>query len=461
MRRQAVPGRRGRAERARSRWGCIGRLPEVVHAAQGRAPGARATVRPAARSLLSFRRSGARCALHGERERSGGRDVSAARAREAAALPSCGSIRPQAYTSSERSSTGSVTVVTANCDGALTTANRRCLPGADGGRTGPSLEHLHDHSRKRTDVNASTSTPRRRAAGRTATAVVTASVLVATGLLGAPAALADDPAATSSPTSTPHEPDPTPRRRRRLRRPRSPTAPLTLSVRRPPRTTATLRAPAPRVPGPSIHSQRAYDPEENFTARWTRADALQLRAMSDPEAPAGQNSMPPEYSMPAIPQDFPILTEPDGTQVWVWDTWTLTDGAAEPAQLQGLGGHLLADRRPERGLHVRRPAHARALGFFYRKADVPPEQRPENGGWIYGGLRLPRRCRRRHLRGPDLHHGHRVVGLDAADGGQQAAALLHRGRLLPGRQRHRTSSRPTRGSCRRRAGLSPTRTASG
>ncbi len=30
--------------------------------------------------------------------------------------------------------------------------------------------------------------------------------------------------------------------------------------------------------------------------------------------------------MPEIPQDFPVLVDDEGTQVWVWDTWTLTDG---------------------------------------------------------------------------------------------------------------------------------------
>ena len=247
-------------------------------------------------------------------------------------------------------------------------------------------------------MNSSTSTPRRRAAGRTATAVVTASVLVATGLLGAPAALADDPAATSSPTTSPTVTDD----------PTTADPPVTDDPAATPDPTLGTEAPLseapappaeddgdvsvlrlPGFPAPSIHSQRAYDPEENFTARWTRADALQLRAMSDPDAPAGENSMPPEYSMPEIPQDFPILTEPDGTQVWVWDTWTLTDGASDQLSFKGWEVIFALTADPNAGYTFdARHTHAR-LGFFYRKADVPAEQRPENGGWIYGGLVFP------------------------------------------------------------------------
>lgn len=145
----------------------------------------------------------------------------------------------------------------------------------------------------------------------------------------------------------------------------------------------------PGFPAPSLHSQKAFDIESDFTARWTRADALQIRAMSDPGAPAGENSLPEEYTMPDIPQDFPVLTEQDGTQIWVWDTWTLTDGRSNQVSFKGweVIFALTADSTAGYTFDARH-THAR-MGFFYRKAGVPADQRPENGGWIYGGHVFP------------------------------------------------------------------------
>ena len=84
-------------------------------------------------------------------------------------------------------------------------------------------------------------------------------------------------------------------------------------------TTAALAAGAPAqaqnapeaVPGfpaPTEHTQKAFDPEDDFTAKWTRADARQLKAMSDPAAPSRENSLPEEYTMPTVPQDFPDMS---------------------------------------------------------------------------------------------------------------------------------------------------------
>src|SRR5690349_14179701 len=35
-------------------------------------------------------------------------------------------------------------------------------------------------------------------------------------------------------------------------------------------------------PKPTVHTQQAYAPEDDFTAKWTRADARQLKRLSDP-----------------------------------------------------------------------------------------------------------------------------------------------------------------------------------
>lgn len=44
-------------------------------------------------------------------------------------------------------------------------------------------------------------------------------------------------------------------------------------------------AAVPGFPDPTEHSQEAFAPDDDFTSRWTRADARQLKAMSDPTAP--------------------------------------------------------------------------------------------------------------------------------------------------------------------------------
>lgn len=158
-------------------------------------------------------------------------------------------------------------------------------------------------------------------------------------------------------------------------------------------TTAALAAgapaqaqPAPEAvagfPAPTEHTQKAYDPEDDFTAKWTRADARQLQAMSDPAAASRENSMPEEYTMPTVPQDFPDMSN---EQVWVWDSWTLTDGTSAQPSFKGweVVFSLVADRKlgfDDRHTYAK-------LGYFFRKADVA--ERPADGGWTYGGLVFP------------------------------------------------------------------------
>lgn len=139
--------------------------------------------------------------------------------------------------------------------------------------------------------------------------------------------------------------------------------------------------PVDGFPAPTEHTQQAYDPEGDFTARWTRADARQIKAMSDPTAGSRENSMPEEHTMPTVSQDFPDMSN---DQVWVWDTWPLTDEKADQYSVNGweVVFSLVADR--DLGFDER---HTYAkIGYFFRKAGVPADQRPENGGWTYGGL---------------------------------------------------------------------------
>ena len=152
--------------------------------------------------------------------------------------------------------------------------------------------------------------------------------------------------------------------------------------------TAALAAPAapatPELqdgPQPTAHTQQAYAPEDDFTAKWTRADARQLKRLSDPTAGSKQNSMPAELTMPAVSQDFPDMSN---EQVWVWDSWPLTDEDANQYSVNGqeIIFSLVADRNlvfDERHVFAK-------IGYFYRPAGVPADERPANGGWTYGGL---------------------------------------------------------------------------
>lgn len=143
-----------------------------------------------------------------------------------------------------------------------------------------------------------------------------------------------------------------------------------------------LAAPdaTPGFPAPTKHTQEAHSPLDDFTARWTRADAKQLKAMSDTTAGSRENSMPEEYTMPTVSQDFPDMSN---EKVWVWDTWPLTDEDANQYSVNGqeIIFSLVADRKlgfDERHQYAR-------IGYFYRPAGVPADERPENGGWTYGG----------------------------------------------------------------------------
>jgi levansucrase len=148
-------------------------------------------------------------------------------------------------------------------------------------------------------------------------------------------------------------------------------------------TAGAQAAPDELQPGPepTVHTQEAFAPEDDFTAKWTRADARQLQRLSDPDAPSRENSMPAALTMPEVPQDFPDMSN---GQVWVWDTWPLTDEDGNQYSVNGqeIIFSLVADR--SLGFDDR---HVFAkIGYFFRPAGIPADERPENGGWTYGGL---------------------------------------------------------------------------
>jgi levansucrase len=135
--------------------------------------------------------------------------------------------------------------------------------------------------------------------------------------------------------------------------------------------TAASAAPA--------HTQQAYDPLGDFTAKWTRADAKQIMQQSDPNVPAGANSLPTGLTMPDIPKDFPVMKDKDGKQVWVWDTWPLTDDKGNQFSYKGWTVIFSLTADPNAGYDFDdRHWHARISYWYHRSSD-------ENAPWTYGG----------------------------------------------------------------------------
>src|SRR4051794_26414953 len=70
----------------------------------------------------------------------------------------------------------------------------------------------------------------------------------------------------------------------------------------------SIPAETPQPGGGAASTNAVFDPSSAYTANWTRAQALQI-------SPNASNTTP------RIPEEFPIMTD----QVWVWDTWPLSD----------------------------------------------------------------------------------------------------------------------------------------
>lgn len=154
----------------------------------------------------------------------------------------------------------------------------------------------------------------------------------------------------------------------------SPAAQANLPAEQP---STEMPAPTPGFPLPTLHTQEAHDPAANFTSKWTRADAKQIMAQSNANVAAGQNSMSPNVTMPEIPKDFPAMND----DVWVWDTWSLTDENANQISYKGWDVifSLVADRHAGYGFDQR---HWNArIGYFFRKTNADPAK----DKWNYGG----------------------------------------------------------------------------
>lgn len=143
-----------------------------------------------------------------------------------------------------------------------------------------------------------------------------------------------------------------------------------------PRAAAAPAAPAAEGPQPTPHTQKAYDPiDSDFHGRWTCADARQImRTQNDTSVERGENSMPESITMPEIPKDFPIMTD----EVWVWDTWSLTDEHSN--QMSYKGWDVIFSLVAPRDIPFDERHWSARIGYFTRPSSADPDE-----AWTYGG----------------------------------------------------------------------------
>jgi levansucrase len=151
----------------------------------------------------------------------------------------------------------------------------------------------------------------------------------------------------------------------------------------------TVAAPAGAQSPPGT-----YAPDDDFTAVWTRAQALKVR----PDA---------TNTKPRIPPDFPVMTD----EIWVWDTWPLTNMQTKPISFKGWSVifSLVAPRDIPFG---DRHWYAR-IGYFYSR---------DSKHWTYGGQLLPGQIRfgSREWAGSTVLTGDEVHVFYTASGGDNA-----------------------------------------
>jgi levansucrase len=106
----------------------------------------------------------------------------------------------------------------------------------------------------------------------------------------------------------------------------------------------------------------SYPPDADFTAVWTRAQALKVR-------------LDPTNTKPRIPADFPVMSN----EVWVWDTWPITNLDMKPITYKGWNVifSLVAPRNV--GFDARH--EIATVGYFFSR---------DAKSWEYGGTVFPR-----------------------------------------------------------------------
>ncbi len=142
---------------------------------------------------------------------------------------------------------------------------------------------------------------------------------------------------------------------------------------------AASTSPAQAITPAPTHTQVSYSPYSNYTMKWTRADVQKLMDANRTDIEPGRNSMPNKLTMPNIPYNFPIMTDRNNRQVWVWDTWPLTDAHGNQYSYKGWNIIFSLTADPYAGYDFDdRHVNAR-ISYWYRRADN------HTSPWIYGG----------------------------------------------------------------------------
>ncbi|HEX8343980.1 MAG TPA: glycoside hydrolase family 68 protein [Actinoplanes sp.] len=126
-------------------------------------------------------------------------------------------------------------------------------------------------------------------------------------------------------------------------------------------TIATSSTAAVAAPPDDISTQAVYDPTATFAANWTREQALGIRANA-------------QNTTPRIPANFPTMTE----EVWIWDTWPLTDLDMNPVAYNGY--NIIFSLVAPRNIFFGDRHWQAKIGYFYSK---------DAKSWKYGGELFP------------------------------------------------------------------------
>jgi levansucrase len=108
-------------------------------------------------------------------------------------------------------------------------------------------------------------------------------------------------------------------------------------------------------------SAQQYAPEDDFTAVWTRAQALKVK----PD---------PTNTKPRIPPDFPVMSE----EVWIWDTWPMTALDTKPISYKGW--HVIFSLTAPRDVPFGDRHWYARIGYFFSR---------DGSDWEYGGHLFP------------------------------------------------------------------------
>ena len=136
---------------------------------------------------------------------------------------------------------------------------------------------------------------------------------------------------------------------------------------------------------------QTHAPQDDFTAVWSRAQALKV-------------TRDPTNTKPRIPPDFPVINN----QVWVWDTWPLTNLNTRPVRYKGW--HVIFSLTAPRTVPFGDRHWWARIGYFYSR---------DGSSWRYGGDLFPQRSPfgSREWAGSTVLVGNQVNVLYTASGG--------------------------------------------